>query len=48
MKKIEIIPLVMKKSERRGIPEEWVIETMSSPAQIVNSMAVARLPIENI
>lgn len=36
MKKIEIIPLAMKKSERRGIPEEWVIETMSSPAQIVD------------
>ena len=30
MKKIEIIPIARKKSERRGISEEW-----NSPMQIV-------------
>jgi len=35
MKKIEIIPLAKKKSERRGIPQEWIKETINFPAQIV-------------
>jgi hypothetical protein len=35
MKKIEIIPIAWKKLQRRGIPEEWVRETIKFPAQIV-------------
>ncbi len=35
MKKIEIIPIAKKKSKRRGIPEEWIRETVNFPAQIV-------------
>ncbi|NIN91910.1 DUF4258 domain-containing protein [bacterium] len=35
MKKIEIIPMAKKKMERRRIPEEWVTETINSPAQTV-------------
>lgn len=35
MKKIEIIPIAKKKSKRRGIPEEWIIETINFSAQIV-------------
>ncbi|MDY6863164.1 MAG: DUF4258 domain-containing protein [Thermodesulfobacteriota bacterium] len=35
MRKIEIIPIARKKSKRRGIPEEWIIETINFPAQIV-------------
>lgn len=35
MKKIEIIPIAKKKMERRGVPEEWVTETINYPAQIV-------------
>lgn len=35
MKKIEIIPIAKKKSERRGIPEEWIEETINFPDQIV-------------
>jgi len=36
MKGIEIIPIARKKLERRGIPEEWVRETINSPGQIVD------------
>ncbi|MEW6215296.1 MAG: DUF4258 domain-containing protein [Nitrospirota bacterium] len=35
MKRIEIIPLAKKKSERRGIPEEWIGETVNSPSQVI-------------
>lgn len=35
MKKIEIIPLAEKKAERRGISQEWIRETIRSPAQVV-------------
>jgi hypothetical protein len=35
MKKVEIIPLAKKKATRRGIPEKWIDETISSPAQVV-------------
>ena len=35
MKKIEIIPLAKKKLDRREIGEEWVIETLRDPGQIV-------------
>ncbi len=31
MKKIEIIPLASKKMARRGVPERWVKETVTSP-----------------
>ena len=35
MKKIEIIPIAKKKSGRRGIPEEWITETLNFPSQTV-------------
>ena len=35
MKKIEIIPIVKKKSKRRGISEEWIKETINFSSQIV-------------
>jgi len=35
MKEIELIPIAKKKSERRGISERWITETLSSPDQIV-------------
>ena len=34
MHKIEIIPIAKKKSVRRGIPEEWIIQALISPSQI--------------
>lgn len=34
--RIEIIPIGRKKLERRGISEQWVKETISSPDQIVD------------
>jgi len=36
MKEIEIIPIATKKSKRREIPEEWIIETINFPVQIVD------------
>jgi hypothetical protein len=36
VEEIEIIPLARKKMDQRQIPEEWVIETMTSPDQIVD------------
>jgi hypothetical protein len=35
MKEIEIIPLALKKASRRGIPEEWIRETVEFPYQVV-------------
>lgn len=35
MKNIEIIPVAKRKAERRGIPNEWIIEAVTFPAQIV-------------
>ncbi|MGH7848103.1 MAG: hypothetical protein ACREQW_23415 [Candidatus Binatia bacterium] len=35
MKEIEIIPLAMRKMERRGIRELWVTEALRSAEQIV-------------
>ncbi|MBC8521696.1 MAG: DUF4258 domain-containing protein [Methanomicrobia archaeon] len=32
---VKIIPLALKKIKRRGIPSEWVEETISNPDQIV-------------
>ncbi|MBE0427361.1 MAG: DUF4258 domain-containing protein [Nitrospirae bacterium] len=32
---MEIIPIAKKKSERRGIPEDWIRETVNFPTQIV-------------
>jgi hypothetical protein len=34
-KRIEIIPLALKKAKRRGVSYEWIEETMSLPNQIV-------------
>ena len=36
MKKIEIIPIAKKKIKGRGIPEEWITDTLNSPMQIVD------------
>ena len=35
MKEIEIIPLARQKMSRRGIPEDWVVETVHSAEQVV-------------
>ena len=35
MKTFEIIPIARRKAERRGISEEWINETITSPGQIV-------------
>lgn len=35
MKRIEIISLARKKSEKRGILEEWIRETINFPTQII-------------
>jgi hypothetical protein len=35
MKKIELIPLAKKKAALRGISQEWIRETIVSPAQVV-------------
>ncbi len=35
MKPIEIIPLARRKMGRRGIPEEWVLDALRSPDQVV-------------
>ena len=32
----EIIPLAMKKIDRRGIPMKWIEETLDSPGQVVD------------
>ncbi len=39
MKPIEIIPLARRKMSGRGIPEEWVIDTLQDPDQIVSGYA---------
>ena len=35
MKEIEIIPLAKKKMGCRSVPDEWVVETLNSPEQVV-------------
>ena len=35
MKEIHIIPLAERKAARRGISKEWIKETITSPAQMV-------------
>jgi Domain of unknown function (DUF4258) len=35
VKEIEIIPLAKRKMGRRSVPDEWVIETVKSPEQVV-------------
>jgi len=35
MGKVLIIPIAKRKSERRGIPEEWIRETLDFPLQTV-------------
>ena len=37
MKDIAIIPLAERKLARRGIPREWVVETIRTPDQVVES-----------
>ena len=36
MKDIDIIPIARRKLERRGIPEEWVRETINLPDQTMD------------
>ena len=36
MKKVEIVPIAKRKSQRRGIPEEWIFETLKLPDQVVD------------
>lgn len=43
MKRIEIIPIARKKSERRGIPEEWIRETINSPTQVVEGYGMRKV-----
>ncbi|MEW6681396.1 MAG: DUF2283 domain-containing protein [Nitrospirota bacterium] len=35
MKEVHIIPLAERKLARRGIPREWVVETIRTPDQVV-------------
>lgn len=35
MKNIEIIPIARRKMEKRGIKEEWVVEAVEHPEQLV-------------
>jgi hypothetical protein len=35
MKDISIIPLAERKLARRGIPQEWVVETIRTPDEVV-------------
>ena len=35
MKKIEIIPLALKKAEKRGIKKKWIEDTVLNPMQVV-------------
>lgn len=39
MKPIEIIPLARRKMSGRGISEEWVIDTLRNPDQVVPGYA---------
>lgn len=39
MKPIEIIPLARRKIGRRGIPEDWVLDTLRAPDQVVPGYA---------
>jgi hypothetical protein len=36
LKRIEIIPIARKKLLQRGIPESWVVETITTPDQIAD------------
>jgi len=36
LKRIEIIPIARKKLHQRGIPESWVLETITAPDQIAD------------
>ena len=35
MKKVEIIPIAKRKVARRNIPENWIIETVNSPMEVM-------------
>ena len=36
MKRIEIIPLALKKIKQRRVPIDWIKETLNSPEQVVD------------
>jgi hypothetical protein len=48
MPQIEIIPIARRKIERRGIPEQWVIETLTSPSQIDDGYGNRKVAQKNI
>tara|TARA_B100000315_G_scaffold194581_1_gene185298 strand:+ start:119 stop:382 length:264 start_codon:yes stop_codon:yes gene_type:complete len=35
LKKVEIIPIAQRKARKRRIKEEWILETVSTPSQVV-------------
>ena len=39
MKPVEIIPLARRKMERRGVPENWVLDALQAPDQVVPGYA---------
>jgi hypothetical protein len=43
VKPIEIIPLARRKMRRRGIPEDWVLDALRAPDQIVPGYADRRV-----
>jgi hypothetical protein len=43
VKEIETIPLARRKISRRGISEQWVTETISSPEQVVEGYGGRRI-----
>jgi len=36
MKRVEIIPIAQKKSNRRGIKKEWIEDAIMNPLQVVD------------
>ena len=36
MKKVEIIPIAKRKTSKRNIPENWIIETVNWPIEVVD------------
>ncbi len=46
MKKVDIIPIAVRKLARRGIKRELVEDAVINPAQIVEGYAVGKLHIK--
>jgi hypothetical protein len=43
MKKLEIISIADRKAKKRGIPEEWIEETVNAPDQVVDGYGGRRV-----